>query len=105
MRSYDFLLTPVAGMAPPHNAAQGVAFPFLAPFNTARNPAAAVPVGFHSDGLPLAIQIVGRRGDDLGVLRMSAAIEAMRPWADRWPALAEGRTDQHFAEAETCNQP
>ena len=91
-RSYDFLLTPIAGTAP---AQAGVyeerAFPFLAPFNTAQNPAAAVPAGFHSDGLPLAIQIVGRRGDDLGVLRLSAAIEAVRPWAHHWPTLAEGK--------------
>ena len=31
----------------------------------------------------------GPRGDDVGVLRMSAAIEAAQPQADRWPALAE----------------
>ena len=40
------------------------------------------------DGLPLAIQIAGKLGDDLGVLRLAAAIEAERPWADRWPELA-----------------
>jgi len=93
-RSYDFLLTPIAGTAPAlADRGKERAFPFLAPFNTAQNPAAAVPAGFHSNGLPLAIQIVGRRGDDLGVLRMSAAIEAVRPWAHRWPALAEGKAE------------
>ncbi len=92
-RSYDFLITPVAGAAPRHDEGRvgepkRPTFPFLAPFNTTRNPAAAVPVGFHSRGLPLAIQIVGQLGDDLGVLRLSSAIEAARPWVDRWPALA-----------------
>jgi Asp-tRNA(Asn)/Glu-tRNA(Gln) amidotransferase A subunit family amidase len=57
-------------------------------FNIAGNPAASVPFGFHRNGLPLAVQIVGRWGDDAGVLRVSAAMEAARPWADRWPEMA-----------------
>ncbi|MGH8208335.1 MAG: amidase family protein, partial [Steroidobacteraceae bacterium] len=90
--SYDFLITPVAGPAPLHDTdndeRKDPLMRFLAPFNTARNPAAAVPVDFHADGLPLALQIVGRAGDDLGVLRLSEALQASRPPADRWPALA-----------------
>lgn len=90
-RSYDLLVTPVAEPAPPHAAADTDPHPsykFLVPFNTARNPAAVVTVRFHSDGLPRAIQIVGRYGDDVGVLRLAAAIEAERPTSDRWPPLA-----------------
>jgi len=37
------------------------------------------------DGLPVGLQIVGRRFDDLGVLQMSAAFEAARPWASLRP--------------------
>jgi aspartyl-tRNA(Asn)/glutamyl-tRNA(Gln) amidotransferase subunit A len=37
------------------------------------------------DGLPIGLQIVGRRFDDVSVLRASAAFEAARPWADRRP--------------------
>jgi amidase len=69
---------------------------FLPLFNSAGNPAASIPFGFHSNGLPLAVQIAGRWGDDAGVLRLSAAIEAARPWADRWPAIA---TDASVAAA------
>ena len=62
---------------------------FLPIFNASGNPASSVPFGFHSNGLPLAVQIVGRHSDDVGVLHMSAAIEAARPWADAWPKLAK----------------
>ena len=42
----------------------------------------------HGDGLPVGLQIVGKRFDDLGVLQASAAFEAIQPWADKRPALA-----------------
>lgn len=90
-QSYDFVLTPIAAAAPRLDADYAGRAPssleFLAPFSTTRNPAAAVTVGFHSDGLPRAVQVVGRLGDDLGVLRLAAAIEAARPFASRWPPL------------------
>jgi Asp-tRNA(Asn)/Glu-tRNA(Gln) amidotransferase A subunit family amidase len=50
-------------------------------------PAASIPVGFTDDGLPIGLQIVGRRFAEKTVLRASASFEAARPWADRWPAL------------------
>jgi aspartyl-tRNA(Asn)/glutamyl-tRNA(Gln) amidotransferase subunit A len=46
-----------------------------------------VPCGFTRDGLPVGLQIAGRRFDDLGVLQMSAAFEAARPWAGKRPPL------------------
>ena len=51
--------------------------------------AARTPPDSHSNGLPLAVQVVGRLYDDVGVLRMAAAIERARPWGHLWPALAE----------------
>ena len=50
---------------------------------------AAVPFGFSEGGLPLSVQVVGRLHDDVGVLRMAAAVEQTRPWGHRWPPLAE----------------
>jgi len=50
-------------------------------------PALAVPSGFTSSGLPTGVQIVGRRYDDNCVLRVGAALEAVRPWSDRRPPL------------------
>jgi aspartyl-tRNA(Asn)/glutamyl-tRNA(Gln) amidotransferase subunit A len=50
-------------------------------------PASSVPCGFTKDGLPIGLQIVGRRFDDATVLRASAAFERARPWAQHRPVL------------------
>ena len=50
-------------------------------------PALSVPSGFTSEALPTGLQIVGRRGEDLTVLRIGAAFESLRPWADKRPPL------------------
>jgi amidase len=63
--------------------------PYCAPFNHTGQPAASVPAGFTSDGFPLAVQLVGRPGDEATLLSLAAQIEAERPWADRIPAFAE----------------
>ncbi len=57
--------------------------PFTPTFNLTGNPAASVPCGFSSEGLPIGLQIVGRRGDEVSVLRASAALERARPWKTR----------------------
>lgn len=50
-------------------------------------PAISVPCGFTRDGLPVGLQLVGRRGRDAEVLRAAAAFEAAAPWADRVPPV------------------
>ena len=52
-----------------------------------REPAASVPCGFTADGLPVGLQIVGPRFDDLSVLQAAAAFERARPWAGARPPL------------------
>ncbi len=64
----------------------GSAFTF--PFNLTGQPAASVPCGFTRDGLPIGLQVVGRRFADVTVLRASAAFEAARPWAQHRPSAA-----------------
>jgi aspartyl-tRNA(Asn)/glutamyl-tRNA(Gln) amidotransferase subunit A len=64
-------------------------YPCTHPFNLSGHPAISLPAGFHPDGLPVALQIVGRRGEDALVLRAAAAFERMRPWTTRRPALPE----------------
>jgi aspartyl-tRNA(Asn)/glutamyl-tRNA(Gln) amidotransferase subunit A len=56
-------------------------------FNLTGQPAATVPCGFTDEGLPIGLQIVGRRFDEATVLRTSAAFEAIRPWAHEHPPV------------------
>ena len=60
---------------------------YAALWNVTGNPAANVPVGFGSDGLPLGVQIVGRRDDETTLLSLAAQMEKAQPWTDRRPAL------------------
>ncbi|HEY7579840.1 MAG TPA: amidase [Acetobacteraceae bacterium] len=60
-------------------------YPYTMPFNLTGNPAVSLPCGFDRDGMPLAIQLVARPGADTALLRVAAAFEAARPWADRRP--------------------
>jgi Asp-tRNA(Asn)/Glu-tRNA(Gln) amidotransferase A subunit family amidase len=50
-------------------------------------PALSVPAGWSDDGLPVGLQIVARKDRDDVALRIGAAVEAVRPWADRRPAI------------------
>jgi Asp-tRNA(Asn)/Glu-tRNA(Gln) amidotransferase A subunit family amidase len=60
---------------------------FTWPFNLTGQPAVSIPCGWSVDGLPLGLQIVGRRGADSLVLRVAAAIERLGPWDDRRPPV------------------
>jgi aspartyl-tRNA(Asn)/glutamyl-tRNA(Gln) amidotransferase subunit A len=60
-------------------------YPYTMPFNLTGNPAVSLPCGFGRDGMPLAVQLVGPPGADAALLRVAAAFEAARPWADRRP--------------------
>jgi aspartyl-tRNA(Asn)/glutamyl-tRNA(Gln) amidotransferase subunit A len=94
---YDLLLSPVVATAAFEH---GILYPstidgrpvsreassaFTFPFNMTGEPAASVPCGFTRDGLPIGLQIVGRRFEDATVLRASAAFESARPWIGRRP--------------------
>ena len=61
--------------------------PFTVPFNWSGYPAASVPCGFTSEGLPVALQVVGRWHADSQVLQAAASFEQAAAWAHRWPAL------------------
>jgi len=62
-------------------------YPYTHPFNLTGHPAVTLPCGFHSDGLPMAIQLVGRRGEDARLLRVAALYEQARPWAGKRPRI------------------
>jgi aspartyl-tRNA(Asn)/glutamyl-tRNA(Gln) amidotransferase subunit A len=61
-------------------------YPYTMPFNLTGNPAVSLPAGFDSAGLPLAIQLVAPVGSDAALLRLAAAFERARPWAQRRPS-------------------
>lgn len=54
-------------------------------FNLTGHPAASVPAGFTDDGLPVGLQIVGKRFAETDILSVAAAIEQVRPWTDQYP--------------------
>ncbi|SJZ30518.1 aspartyl-tRNA(Asn)/glutamyl-tRNA(Gln) amidotransferase subunit A [Enhydrobacter aerosaccus] len=101
--NWDLLITPAVSTAAfPAHLLQPPTWPqhpwdwlmwaeFSYPFNFSGNPAASIPCGFNSSGLPVGLQIVGRRFDDLGVLQASAAFEEARPWQHHRPPIAETR--------------
>ena len=48
----------------------------------------SVPTGFAGDGLPLAVQIIGRPGEEATLLSLAGQLEAERPWADARPPIS-----------------
>jgi aspartyl-tRNA(Asn)/glutamyl-tRNA(Gln) amidotransferase subunit A len=99
---YDLLLTPTLATAAFEAGDMGPLAPakingvdaspsswvcFTYPFNFTGQPAASVPCGFNSEGLPIGLQIVGRRLDEALVLKAAATFEKAHPWRDKKPPL------------------
>lgn len=95
-RQYDLLVSATTAVLPfPHGEyPSGVAgesieelrgWVLTQPYNFSGHPAASIPAGM-VDGLPVGLQIAGRRHADADVLAASAAFERRRPWHDRYPA-------------------
>src|SRR5215813_1751835 len=93
---YDLLITPTAclpafplGIVGPREVAgrevTHLGWTLCYPFNWSGQPAISVPAGWTASGLPVGVQIIGRRFEDALVLRAAAALEARRPWAERRP--------------------
>jgi aspartyl-tRNA(Asn)/glutamyl-tRNA(Gln) amidotransferase subunit A len=91
---YDFWLSPVApAPAFPAEWASPLDDPtrpfehivFTVGANMTQQPASSINCGYTADGLPIGLQITGRRFDDLGVLRLSRTYEKLRPASRPWP--------------------
>ena len=99
MDTYDLLLTPTMAVPPfpigqPPDRIDGKDVPprssyspMTRPFNLSGQPAASVPCGFSSEGLPIGLHIIGKRGDEATVLCASAAFEQARPWEHLRPDI------------------
>ena len=57
------------------------------PFNLTGNPALALPTGFNDDGMPLAMQIVGKQFDEATIYRIAADYEVATEWHLRRPPI------------------
>ena len=90
---FDFVVSPSSPILPyefdshcpgndPHNALPHIAF--TVPYNMSEQPAASIN-WTHQDGLPVGVQIVGQRFNDLGVLQLSHKVEQLRPKQASWP--------------------
>jgi amidase len=97
--SVDVLITPVmGGTALPIRRWEGKGalrtalgmsrfYPYCVPWNHLGNPAMSVPTGIAADGMPLAVQVIGRPGEESTLLSLAAQLEAERPWADARPPV------------------
>jgi len=98
-QEYDVLLTPTTaipafdlGMMNPTKIGNKAASPltwvsFTYPFNMTGLPAASIPCGWTLEGLPIGMQIIGKRFDELTVLQAAKAFQEVAPWQDRRPQL------------------
>jgi aspartyl-tRNA(Asn)/glutamyl-tRNA(Gln) amidotransferase subunit A len=62
---------------------------YVIPLNGSGHPAMSVPCGRTASGLPLGLQVAGPWRSEPLLLRVAAALEALRPWAQDWPPAAE----------------
>jgi aspartyl-tRNA(Asn)/glutamyl-tRNA(Gln) amidotransferase subunit A len=91
---FDYVLSPTSPILPyeaespapgndPRNALPHIAFTVA--YNMSEQPAASVNWTASADGLPIGVQVIGRRFDDAGVLRLSRLLEKLRPAQRPWP--------------------
>ena len=96
-KNYDILITPTTAvpafvhgiMFPPKINNKAVSptawMSYTFPFNLTWNPAASIPCGWNSEGLPIGMQIIGKQSDELTVLQVSKAFEEIAPWQEKKP--------------------
>jgi amidase len=105
METRDLLLTPTSATPPfpidhPHvtvingqPVGKMMARSYLTyAFSVLGVPAISIPCGFTSGGLPVGLQIIGKRRGEAAVLRAAAAFEAAQPWAEHRPPVLKSRT-------------
>ncbi|MFX1571651.1 MAG: amidase [Promethearchaeota archaeon] len=96
-KEFDILITPTMacpafelGVSAPtkiegREVSGGAYSPYTHPFNMSGHPAASIPCGWSSEGLPIGMQIIGKRFDEVTVLQVSKAFEEIAPWQDKKP--------------------
>lgn len=77
---------PIPTVIAGREVAPGMAVPFTMPANLCGQPAVSVPAGVDSGGLPVGLQVMGRRFADDVVLRLARIAEQTRPWTRLAPS-------------------
>jgi amidase len=102
LEPYDILLTPALAERPlplgsldtgapdPMSTftRSGLFTPFTPVFNASGQPGISLPLYEGQDGLPLAVQLVGRPAGEGALLALAAQLEEAVPWAERRPPVA-----------------
>jgi amidase/aspartyl-tRNA(Asn)/glutamyl-tRNA(Gln) amidotransferase subunit A len=117
---FDGLLTPTVGALPVPNSADGstigpnsisgravepcIGWCLTHPFNFTGHPAASVPAGLASNGLPVGLQVVGRRLMDENVIEISRHVEEVCPWLADLHEAAERIKDAKIAKDGASQQ-
>ena len=104
LADHELLVTPTLACLPVQNAADGntkgptevagvevdplIGWCLTYPVNFSGHPAASIPAGM-AEGLPVGMQIIGRRYADAEVLTASATFERLRPWRDHYARTSQ----------------
>jgi aspartyl-tRNA(Asn)/glutamyl-tRNA(Gln) amidotransferase subunit A len=93
---FDYVLSPTSPILPyeaasaapgddPRDALPHIAF--TVPYNMSEQPAASVNWRHSEEGLPIGVQLIGKRFDDAGVLKLARMMESLRPPQRPWPQI------------------
>jgi Asp-tRNA(Asn)/Glu-tRNA(Gln) amidotransferase A subunit family amidase len=105
--TYDLIVSPTLAIPPVANAAHRntvgpteingdrvdplIGWCMTFPINFTGHPAISVPSGLTPEGLPVGLQIIGRRHADESVLALASRFEQARPWLQSYPGLTSGK--------------
>ena len=103
-KRYDLILSPTLAIPPVLNATDGntigpteiggrpvdplIGWCMTFPINFTGHPAISLPAGLTPEGLPVGLQIIGRRHADESVLSLASRVEQARPWFQNYPGLS-----------------
>ena len=103
---YELIVCPTLAIPPVRNASDGntigptdiggetvdplIGWCMTFPINFTGHPAISVPAGLTPDGLPVGLQIIGRRHADETVLALASRFELAQPWFQDYPGLVKG---------------
>jgi Asp-tRNA(Asn)/Glu-tRNA(Gln) amidotransferase A subunit family amidase len=103
-KRYDLIVSPTLAIPPVPNATDGntigpteiegkpidplIGWCMTFPINFTGHPAISLPAGLTPEGLPIGLQIIGRRHADESVLSLASRFEQARPWFQNYPGLS-----------------